>query len=88
MAQGAQTVPLMPELDMVGIWTVDSELPDDLIPSLWFCDWYTEVLPGSRAGVDRAHAWRTRGFLSVLVLAGLLCKAENGPVPQSSLLGG
>lgn len=74
----------------MGIWTVDSELPGDLIPSLWFCDYPDEllVLPGSRAGVDRAHAWRMKGFLSVLVLAGLLCKAENGPVPRSSLLGG
>lgn len=67
----------------MGVWTVDSELPGDLIPSLWFCDWYPDellVLPGSGAGVDRAHAWRTRGSLSVLLLAGLLCKAENGPV--------
>lgn len=67
----------------MGVWTVDSELPGDLIPSLWFCDWYPDELlvpPGSGASVDRAQAWRTRGSLSVLVLAGLLCKAKNGPV--------
>lgn len=26
------------------IWTVDSKLPGDLIPSLWFFNWYPEEL--------------------------------------------